>query len=262
MAASSGHNFWSRVERNLPKDGTRRRWQRALRLPTHPIYRSVLEFQSVWLIRTLQARHQCCATLQSTGVRARLPQTCGKQAQTSTALQSCPSWTAIILPHIPVSVQCSPIARHDTNRNYDIRKRRWRRRRTFSKEEKSKEERGKQKKIIKKKTKEEKKGRPSLQIVGLRHVFRQECGKRRHLFCVEETVLYQGIDHHRWLMHVRQGERLLFRQAQNFQDFKHLGGVVLTFEIVLRLRLRLIKTDEEAKKQNKNQNRNKTEQRM
>lgn len=63
-------------------------------------------------------------------------------------------------------------------------------------------------------------------------------------------------------MHVRQGERLLFRQAQNFQDFKHLGGVVLTFEIVLRLRLRLIKTDEEAKKQNKYQNRNKTEQRM
>lgn len=152
MAASSGHNFWSRVERNLPKDGTRRRWQRALRLPTHPIYRSVLEFQSVWLIRTLQARHQCCATLQSTGVRARLPQTCGKQAQTSTALQSCPSWTAIILPHIPVNVQCSPIARHDTNRNYDIRKRRWRRRRTFSKEEKSGGKR-KKKKIKKKRRK-------------------------------------------------------------------------------------------------------------
>lgn len=55
----------------------------------------------------------------------------------------------------------------------------------------------KKKKIIKRKKKEEKKGRPSLQIVGLRHVFRQECGKRRHLFCVEETVLYQGIDHHR-----------------------------------------------------------------
>lgn len=70
-----------------------------------------------------------------------------------------------------------------TKKNIQQRRKEWR------KEEK--------KKIIKKKKKEEKKGRPSLQIVGLRHVFRQECGKRRHLFCVEETMLYQGIDHHR-----------------------------------------------------------------